>query len=110
MRAESGRVSYNVGVVALSEKSLTEKVLAGERISPEEALELYRRPLAELGQLATARRDLAKAASYDNRGREIVTYIIDRKSTRLNSSHVSISYAVFCLKKKKKKEYRLYIE
>src|SRR5690554_7119536 len=28
---------------------------------------------------------------------------IDRKSTRLNSSHVRISYAVFCLKKKKKK-------
>src|SRR5437868_15300326 len=28
---------------------------------------------------------------------------VDRKSTRLNSSHVSISYAVFCLKKKKKK-------
>src|SRR5690625_5722288 len=29
--------------------------------------------------------------------------ISDRKSTRLNSSHVAISYAVFCLKKKKKK-------
>src|SRR4051812_40794037 len=28
--------------------------------------------------------------------------IVDRKSTRLNSSHMSISYAVFCLKKKKK--------
>src|SRR5207249_7830048 len=28
---------------------------------------------------------------------------LDRKSTRLNSSHVSISYAVFCLKKKKQK-------
>src|SRR3989442_11208679 len=28
----------------------------------------------------------------------------DRKSTRLNSSHVRISYAVFCLKKKKKKQ------
>src|SRR5690625_6655037 len=28
--------------------------------------------------------------------------ILDRKSTRLNSSHVAISYAVFCLKKKKK--------
>src|SRR5437773_4613349 len=27
----------------------------------------------------------------------------DRKSTRLNSSHITISYAVFCLKKKKKK-------
>src|SRR3989454_4236459 len=29
---------------------------------------------------------------------------IDRKSTRLNSSHLVISYAVFCLKKKKKKQ------
>src|SRR5258705_9825723 len=29
---------------------------------------------------------------------------IDRKSTRLNSSHLGISYAVFCLKKKKEKE------
>src|SRR5690625_6307064 len=28
---------------------------------------------------------------------------VDRKSTRLNSSHVAISYAVFCLKKKKKR-------
>src|SRR5438876_9175158 len=28
--------------------------------------------------------------------------VVDRKSTRLNSSHPSISYAVFCLKKKKK--------
>src|SRR5690606_39588934 len=30
---------------------------------------------------------------------------LDRKSTRLNSSHVKISYAVFCLKKKKKQKY-----
>src|SRR2546426_11382937 len=29
-------------------------------------------------------------------------YLLDRKSTRLNSSHLVISYAVFCLKKKKK--------
>src|SRR5207249_4503997 len=36
------------------------------------------------------------------RGRKSIA-ILDRKSTRLNSSHVSISYAVFCLKKKKKK-------
>src|SRR3712207_7040038 len=28
-------------------------------------------------------------------------YLLDRKSTRLNSSHANISYAVFCLKKKK---------
>src|SRR5690606_41848085 len=31
---------------------------------------------------------------------------VDRKSTRLNSSHVKISYAVFCLKKKKKTTYK----
>src|SRR5438067_4643903 len=35
---------------------------------------------------------------------QILTALSDRKSTRLNSSHVSISYAVFCLKKKKKEE------
>src|SRR2546427_4657333 len=33
--------------------------------------------------------------------------ISDRKSTRLNSSHSQISYAVFCLKKKKKKKHTL---
>src|SRR2546429_5499685 len=33
---------------------------------------------------------------------ESAVYSIDRKSTRLNSSHGYISYAVFCLKKKKK--------
>src|SRR3989442_4881816 len=32
---------------------------------------------------------------------------VDRKSTRLNSSHVRISYAVFCLKKKKKNVYEI---
>src|SRR3712207_8536734 len=32
---------------------------------------------------------------------------LDRKSTRLNSSHANISYAVFCLKKKLKKSYLL---
>src|SRR5262245_64184080 len=32
--------------------------------------------------------------------------VADRKSTRLNSSHLGISYAVFCLKKKKTKAYK----
>src|SRR5699024_11387586 len=36
-------------------------------------------------------------------GRDDPREVRDRKSTRLNSSHVSISYAVFCLKKKKKR-------
>src|SRR5688572_31453624 len=34
---------------------------------------------------------------------------VDRKSTRLNSSHSQISYAVFCLKKKKKTTHMLYL-
>src|SRR3712207_9543243 len=33
---------------------------------------------------------------------EIAEVLLDRKSTRLNSSHANISYAVFCLKKKNK--------
>src|SRR5436190_13789585 len=35
-----------------------------------------------------------------------ITLALDRKSTRLNSSHTVISYAVFCLKKKKKTKYK----
>src|SRR5262245_63341253 len=35
---------------------------------------------------------------------EVIDFAPDRKSTRLNSSHLGISYAVFCLKKKTKKQ------
>src|SRR4051812_50002694 len=38
----------------------------------------------------------------DEHLRALIGKRVDRKSTRLNSSHMSISYAVFCLKKKKK--------
>src|SRR2546427_9068228 len=42
-----------------------------------------------------------------NQKEGVYPYLLrDRKSTRLNSSHSQISYAVFCLKKKKKKEIR----
>src|SRR5438477_5067301 len=40
------------------------------------------------------------AANRDNTDKVFRLYREDRKSTRLNSSHMSISYAVFCLKKK----------
>src|SRR5437870_7544551 len=46
----------------------------------------------------TAGRQPAGDAS--NQPRIVVDVMEDRKSTRLNSSHVAISYAVFCLKKK----------
>src|SRR5688572_31353818 len=52
---------------------------------------------------AGAVRQLDAADAVDDaRGREIRTGDVDRKSTRLNSSHSQISYAVFCLKKKNK--------
>src|SRR5215204_6758029 len=40
----------------------------------------------------------------DQLGWRLARHALDRKSTRLNSSHTVISYAVFCLKKKKKKK------
>src|SRR2546427_7396386 len=50
--------------------------------------------------------DWAAGRGYDDVVRSVVPdepdRIADRKSTRLNSSHSQISYAVFCLKKKKK--------
>src|SRR5688572_31104507 len=49
-------------------------------------------------------RDRVLASGVDGKGQnvEAVRVLGDRKSTRLNSSHSQISYAVFCLKKKKK--------
>src|SRR3712207_8432331 len=57
----------------------------------------------------SARENIALPVELD--GREVDEPRLDRKSTRLNSSHANISYAVFCLKKKKKylihNEYRI---
>src|SRR3712207_8297696 len=51
--------------------------------------------------VATEIKDKFSAIGYNGKSAEEVENI-DRKSTRLNSSHANISYAVFCLKKKKK--------
>ena len=86
--------SYKMAaMVSLNQDELTEKVLAGERISTDQALVLYRWPLEELGALANARRDLAKAKSYAGRGNEIVTYIVDRN---INYTNVCNVYCKFC--------------
>ena len=70
-----------------------EKVLQGERISMDEARELYDLPLTELAMLADARRQEKKARAYDQRGNEIVTYIIDRN---INYTNVCNVYCKFC--------------
>src|SRR3989475_5181689 len=69
---------------------MTAKVYADPRIAAE------RDALVPLGRVATPE-DMA----------DVIAFLLgDRKSTRLNSSHSQISYAVFCLKKKKKTQKR----
>src|SRR3712207_7582505 len=53
--------------------------------------------------LGRERHHVGRAFEADGRQAFQLSRARDRKSTRLNSSHANISYAVFCLKKKKKK-------
>src|SRR2546426_11717933 len=93
-----------VGTVPRQPRGLGLELGLGE--IPEDRLhDVLRGPAAprgalELDDAVLLRRDLPRLA-VGRLGREEV----DRKSTRLNSSHLVISYAVFCLKKKKKKNY-----
>ena len=73
--------------------ALLQKVWDGQRIDQAEALRLYHLPLEELGTLADRRRQLAKSNSYDGRGNEIVTYIVDRN---INYTNVCNVYCKFC--------------
>src|SRR2546430_10914404 len=52
-----------------------------------------------------ARTTISATCARSKAGGKTRSPTIDRKSTRLNSSHSQISYAVFCLKKKKEKEH-----
>jgi cyclic dehypoxanthinyl futalosine synthase len=72
---------------------LLQQVWDGRRINPAEALRLSRLPLEELGALADRRRQLKKAESYEGRGNEIVTYIVDRN---VNYTNVCNVYCKFC--------------
>jgi cyclic dehypoxanthinyl futalosine synthase len=75
------------------DESIADKVLAGDRLSVAETRELYHAPLNELGELANARRNLAKKQAYEGRGNEIVTFIIDRN---INYTNVCNVYCKFC--------------
>src|SRR3712207_8852251 len=52
--------------------------------------------------------DLVDGTETPGKDDVVVTWGRDRKSTRLNSSHANISYAVFCLKKKKIKQHAIH--
>src|SRR4051812_49655511 len=77
-----------------------------DRLDPQPLAEVLGDPAIEI-VLHAARQDVALLrrvwhAPITNLFDTQVAEHLDRKSTRLNSSHMSISYAVFCLKKKKK--------
>src|SRR6266853_4505740 len=97
-------------MVSLNRDALTEKVLACERISSDEALQLYRFPLEELGGLANVRRDLAKSKSYGGRGRGIVTYIVDRNINYTNVCNVYCKFFAFYRTQKDEDHYVLSFE
>jgi len=78
---------------AAASETLIDRVIEGERITPEEALELYCLPLEELGALADHRRKLALAEAYDGQGNDVVTYIIDRN---INYTNICTVYCKFC--------------
>src|SRR5688572_32438833 len=65
---------------------------------------LFRSRLALVGRRSRQRQRLPAPRRRPDLHPELRRGAGDRKSTRLNSSHSQISYAVFCLKKKKKKK------
>src|SRR3712207_7710699 len=79
-------------------------ILLGGRGSAGSRLARVRR--GDRGSTARASPRLGRCAPGQRQGRHrLCTRGRDRKSTRLNSSHANISYAVFCLKKKKKQNH-----
>src|SRR5438876_2536145 len=111
-REVRARVEQNLGILANIRGELHEAIARYER-----SLDAYRDcgddhgcALAyhNLGMVSADRGWLNAADCYFRESRALAervgdAYLRDRKSTRLNSSHPSISYAVFCLKKKKNK-------
>src|SRR5699024_11682310 len=98
-----------IGYVGLNHLTPGVKPLAlegpeGKRVAP--VAEQVRQGTYPLSRSLLLYVNLLPGAALEGRARALLELILcpegqrDRKSTRLNSSHVSISYAVFCLKKK----------
>ena len=91
-------------------EELADHVLAGGRISTEQALALYHLPLNELGELANYRRNLAKRDAFRGRGEEIVTYIVDRNINYTNVCNVYCKFCAFYRTEKQEDAYVLSLE
>src|SRR5690554_7689300 len=75
-----------------------EALLAGDHVR---AVEHLQRAAAAAPKDGFVQGHYGSALLMNGQAKKAVAVLEDRKSTRLNSSHVRISYAVFCLKKKK---------
>src|SRR5699024_11814871 len=82
-------VGHSTSVVSIHADVAREALARGDTLVAEEALRLVKE--TTMAAMSDLRRTVMLLCSSEQ----------DRKSTRLNSSHVSISYAVFCLRKKK---------
>src|SRR5690625_6364066 len=94
--AGTGEIDYEGNVHRIG--GIDKKVVAADKAG----IEIFFAPY-ENGSKESNYEIALQTATQINSKMEIVPVdTLDRKSTRLNSSHVAISYAVFCLKKKKK--------
>ena len=86
-------------ITAECDETIVDKVIAGERISADDARALYDLPLNELGELANRRREL--------RGEKgVVTYIVDRN---INYTNVCNVYCKFCAFYRTEKDHDHYV-
>src|SRR2546427_3174008 len=100
------------GVLIVVSHAVNKRVLAVNAMSQHYVSQLVRQDRREAGlvrkdvnQPAAQHDRVAHGERLERRGHQHAAahfWLEDRKSTRLNSSHSQISYAVFCLKKKKK--------
>ena len=97
-------------VATTLDESIAEKVIAGGRISPEDARALYHSPLTELGELANIRREIARRGACDGRGNAIATYIVDRNVNYTNVCNVYCKFCAFYRTEKDDDHYVLTIE
>lgn len=92
------------------DEAVIDKVLAGERITQDDARALYLLPLQELGALADQRRRAIKQDAFAGRGNEIVTYIIDRNINYTNVCNVYCKFCAFYRTEKDEDHYVLTLE
>src|SRR5438876_9030633 len=87
----------------VTDRAVVERMASGDQTAVRELLARYRSTVYATAYAVLVDPEQAEAVvagTFEQAWRNAARFLRDRKSTRLNSSHPSISYAVFCLKKK----------